>query len=656
LGGALIVTAGAVSLSRGDARADVAAPGVVAGGIALGGKSDAEVRAALEDLAHSLPKRTLTLAAASREVRVGLDELGATLDVDATARAAMEAGRASGLEGALRTVSRARSEVPLEIRLDDAAVRELAVEWERALVEDPPFDGAIEIEDGAPVARKPRAGHRIDVEALAGLIKAELRRGGGGPVRAPLVEIIPPIADAEVERAHDLAEAILSGPITLEYVPTEEQIAQVRAENEDAEKRRKEAEARAKWRLPKKKSRMQRKGRRLVEEPAVPKRPSELPVPEAVTVTFSREDLLAAFRARRSDEPSPHFVVELDDAEVKRKLVPVVARLMNPARDARFELDGEGRISIVPSRPGTRVDTSKLVDALYAAAQTPDRRGELPVDKDAQPKFTTEDARALGIKGLVAEYTTHHPCCQGRVKNIHRIADMIDGTIVKPGETFSVNAAVGPRTLERGFVLAPSIGDGEMVDTPGGGVSQFATTLYNALFDGGYSIKERKPHSYYFNRYPVGIEATLSYPSPDLAFYNDTDAAVLIRCEYGDTYIKVRLFGDNGGRRIERRVSQAFDFTDPKVEYEPNPRREPDDDKVKESGSNGFSVTTTRVITFADGTKREERRLIKYAGRPRVLEVHPCRIPKGEKGHTGDKCPEKEETEESTVAPAGTEP
>jgi vancomycin resistance protein YoaR len=618
------------------------AGGVVAGTTDVGGMSEADARAALARAAEALPKRTLTLAANGKELRVTAFELGAEMDVDATLAAVMGAERAGGFSGAVRNLSRARTDVPLTITMSDELVVELAAEWERALVDDPPFEGAIEIKDDKPVAEKPRTGHRIQVDKLTAALRQALTTGDAAPIAVPLELVTPATTEEEVAKAYELATAILSGPITLEHHPTEADIAVIQAENEELEKRRKEAEERNQWRLPKKKARMKRKGRRLVEEADAPPKHEAQPLPEVVQVTFTHADLVAAFRARRTESG---FSVQLEEAEVKRKLAPVVAKLFNPSRDARFDIDAENRISIVASRPGTRVDSSRLVEALYQAAGKPGRVGELPVDKNAQPKFTTEDAQALKIKGLVAQYVTHHPCCQPRVKNIHRIADMLDGTIVKAGETFSVNAAVGPRTLARGFVMAPSIGDGEMVDTPGGGVSQFATTLYNALFDGGYVIKERKPHSFYFNRYPLGIEATLSFPHPDLVFYNDTDAAILVRTEYSDTYIKVKLFGDNGDRKVERRVSGAYDFTDPKIEYIADGRREPDDEKVKESGSNGFSVTAFRTIKMPDGTKKEERRVIKYNARPRVIEVHPCIIPKGEPGHTGEKCPKKEEEE-----------
>jgi vancomycin resistance protein YoaR len=643
LGVLLLLVAIALGLSRGDAEAGTVAPGVSAGGRELGGRTEEQARAELAAVADDLGRREIVLRADRKEIRVVGAEVGATLEVDATLAKIVSAGREGGLSGLLRAIRRSRTEVELAVSVDAALVAELAPSWQSALGVELPFDGAVEIEDGLPVARLPRAGQRIDVDALVQQLTSALASPSSGPVVVPFVTQTPPIPAEDVQRATERATKILAGPITLSYTPSPEEIERAKAENEEAAKRRKESEDRAKFKLPEKKKRMKRKGRRLVPDPpaATPKAET-VTVPEPIEVTWSKDELLAAFRARRIDEPAPTFVVELDEADVKKKLAPFVAKLFDAARDARFDIDEQGRVTVVPSRPGTRVDATRLMDALYAAAATADRRGELPVDKEAQPKFTTEAANALGIKGKVSEFTTHHPCCQPRVKNIHRIADMLDGTIVRPGETFSVNAAVGQRTSARGFVMAPSIGDGEMIETPGGGVSQFATTLYNALFDGGYVIKERQAHSFYFNRYPMGIEATLSFPKPDLVFFNDTPAAVLIRCDYGDTFIRVRLFGDNGGRKVERKVTAPFDYTDPKIEYVANPHRDPEKEKVKEGGTHGWSVVTARVVTMPDGTKREEKRTIVYRPRPRVLEVHPCKIPKDEEGWTGEKCPEPE--------------
>ena len=194
-----------------------------------------------------------------------------------------------------------------------------------------------------------------------------------------------------------------------------------------------------------------------------------------------------------------------------------------------------------------------------------------------------------------------------------------------------------------------------MVDTVGGGVSQFATTLYNAVLDGGYAIVERKPHSFWFSRYPMGHEATLSFPKPDLVFRNDSAAGVLIKAEVGKTYVKVRLFGDNGGRRVERKVSGRFELKDPPNEYLANDSIDPEEEEVKEQGQAGWSLDVGRVVHFPDGTKKEEERRVRYRARPRVVEVHSCKVPKGEKGHTGKKCPEppKVETELAEATEGG---
>ena len=110
------------------------------------------------------------------------------------------------------------------------------------------------------------------------------------------------------------------------------------------------------------------------------------------------------------------------------------------------------------------------------------------------------------------------------MKNIHRGADLLNNTIVEPGATFSLNDTLGPRTAERGFVVAP-VFYGEFTEDVGGGVSQLATTVFNAVFFGGYEDVYHKPHTIYISRYPMGREATVNYPSVDLKFRNNTKPA-----------------------------------------------------------------------------------------------------------------------------------
>jgi hypothetical protein len=151
-------------------------------------------------------------------------------------------------------------------------------------------------------------------------------------------------------------------------------------------------------------------------------------------------------------------------------------------------------------------------------------------------------ATGLGVKEVVGQFTTKHPAGQPRVKNIHRISDLTRGVLIAPGATFSVNDFVGRRTAEKGFVTAPVIDDGEFKEDVGGGVSQFATTLFNAAFFGGLDIPTHKAHSIYISRYPFGREATLAYPSVDLKVRNNTPYGVVIWPTYTDSSITVQLW------------------------------------------------------------------------------------------------------------------
>ncbi len=189
---------------------------------------------------------------------------------------------------------------------------------------------------------------------------------------------------------------------------------------------------------------------------------------------------------------------------------------------------------------------------------------------------------------LVSEFTTYHSCCQNRVTNIHLIADAVDGAIVQPGETFSLNERVGKRTTAKGYLPAGAIINGEIVccDSPiniGGGTSQFATTLYNAVFYGGYDEVYHKPHSLYFSRYPLGIEATLGWTGPDVIFRNDTGTPVRIDTSYTSKSITVRLYGNNEGREVTSNVGGWATSRD------------------------GGTVYVSRTIRYANGTTETER-------------------------------------------------
>jgi vancomycin resistance protein YoaR len=151
-------------------------------------------------------------------------------------------------------------------------------------------------------------------------------------------------------------------------------------------------------------------------------------------------------------------------------------------------------------------------------------------------------AEALGVEEVVGEFTTNHACCRARVQNIQRIADIVRGQLILPGESFSINEFVGPRTREKGFVAAGVIQNGHFDEGVGGGISQFATTMFNAAFFAGLELDDYQSHSIYISRYPYGREATMSFPKPDLRVTNTTPYAMLIWTSYTDTSITVQMY------------------------------------------------------------------------------------------------------------------
>jgi len=201
-----------------------------------------------------------------------------------------------------------------------------------------------------------------------------------------------------------------------------------------------------------------------------------------------------------------------------------------------------------------------------------------------------KEAAGLGVKEVVGEFTTRHAAGQPRVKNIHLIADLTRGVLIAPGETFSVNKFVGKRTAEKGFVEAPVIEQGEFSTDIGGGVSQYATTLFNAAFFAGLDIPEHKAHSIYISRYPFGREATLAYPSVDLKIHNNSPYGVVIWPTYTASSITVQLWSTKFAAGVQSAQAAS-------------------------KGRCG-RVTTTRTRTFVDGRVDTQKYVATYDCNP----------------------------------------
>ena len=216
-----------------------------------------------------------------------------------------------------------------------------------------------------------------------------------------------------------------------------------------------------------------------------------------------------------------------------------------------------GKPKVIPAVDGQVVARDKVVPAILSILPKPEGERKAAVGlSQSKAKLTTEAAQALGITEVMGQFTTKFPHADYRNVNIGTAARKINGTLLKPDETFSLNKIVGERTKENGFTEGNIINGGKFVLDLGGGVSQSATTTFNAAFFAGLKDVEHKAHSVYISRYPVGREATVAWPSVDLKFLNDSGHGILVQ-----TLFTASTPGTQGSITVKIWGTKVWDIT-----------------------------------------------------------------------------------------------
>lgn len=298
-------------------------------------------------------------------------------------------------------------------------------------------------------------------------------------------------------------------------------------------------------------------------------------------------------------------------------------------QDARFQVTAAGKIVVRPSAPGLLLDIPATAKAIAAAAFSTDQRTAKLAVRVAEPARTTADAKAMGITGVVSSYTTTYGGTPGRLSNVRLVSELIDGTLIAPGGTFSFNEATGERTVEKGFQEAPVIINGELQNGLGGGVCQVSTTVFNAAYESGVPITARTNHALYISHYPLGRDATVNFPDLDVRFANDTGRWLLLRTFVGAGSLTVNLYGTPVNRRVES-------TTEPLVETGPVPVKETDDPTlekgkrvVEEVGSPPRQTAVRRIVYDAnDKQLYDDTWRSFYVGEPSLVRVGTKKPPK----------------------------
>lgn len=548
-------------------------PGVRIGEVRVGAMTPSKATAKIEETFESRLADPVAVTFEDEVWQTDAAAVGATFDGEALVETALEFGR-SGTLGE-RIATRARLwfepvEVPVTVEADSEAVEALLAEIGGA-VEREPRDAAVVIE-GTEARLEPAV---LGIAVRDEEVREQLLQAFVSTDREVecVVDFTPvSITDTDAQEALEDTRSMLAGPVTVtddsktwEFTPAEF----------------------APW----------------IAFRTVPE-------PSAVATESAGGDngrsVLEAYIS--SDEASATVLAKVGEAGT-------------PPVDAQFQVGG-GNVTIIPSRDGVGIDVEALATEMTRVLTTEEARSVTLRTRRLEPALTTAKAEQMGIRERIATYTTTFLSTnKPRVANIHTLTDALDGTLVAPGDTFSLNGTIGPRTAAKGYQEAPAIIGGRLVPSLGGGICQVATTLFNTVFESGLPVVERRNHSFYISSYPKGRDAAVSWGGVDFKFRNDTEHWIYIATAHTNSSVTISFYGTDPGYDVR---AQTGEFTDVK----PFPVREVRDDTmaagtrvVEDSGVDGRRVVVKRTVLKGDTVVREDAFTSTYVPKEQVVRV-----------------------------------
>lgn len=597
------------------ARAGEVLPGTAVENVDVGGLGPSDVRARVIALVEERQGATITVTAEGETFAFTPGADGFGVDVDATVNRALDAGR----DGVIRefvthlsTFFGSSRQIDLVAQSSDEVVADF-VDRVAGEVDQEPFPGDVSADPTTLQVSTvdPQDGRQVDRDGAIAALTAQIGRPDPQPVTFPTMVVPVKTTPQDVADAAARAERILEDSIVL--------------------------------------------------------------TTRDVSVEFTPVDIATMLVTRSTGD---QLVLSVEGEQIVEFMAPYLQDVEVEPVDATFEVvdglrtfDDQGNatfsqspadLDVVPSTDGASFDVGLTVAQFEQMFADGRHTGQLELRVEP-PSLTTAEAQELGVDNLIGTFTTYHACCQNRVINIQRMADLVRGTVLRPGEEFSINDHVGQRTREKGFVADGAIFNGEIRPEVGGGVSQFATTMYNASFFSGIEIMEHRAHSLYISRYPLGREATLNFPHIDLRIRNTTDAGLFIHTSYTPTSITISLFGDNDGRRVTAVMGDPYNFRDYPTRTRQDPSLPQGQQRVTQSGTRGYNVKVLRVIEDGDREITEEI-YTTYQPRPQIVLIGtgeppppPPSEPSGEPSGEPDPSPSPTATQEPTPTPTPSE-
>ncbi len=318
--------------------------------------------------------------------------------------------------------------------------------------------------------------------------------------------------------------------------------------------------------------------------------------------------------------------LSIDDEEIK-KLIEEKCSVYNTKPVNAELIPEDGGFSIKEGRDGEEVDveaSAEVVRNFINSGISTDGGSVDLILKTVKPRGDTETLSK--IKDKLGTYTTKYETSGAdRSANIAAGCSHINGTLLYPGEQFSVYEHVSPFTEENGYHLAGSYLNGLVVESLGGGICQVSTTLYQAVLRAELQVDERSCHSMVVDYVPHGGDAAIAGTAKDFKFTNNTEYPVYIAGQTGGKAITFSVYGVETRDREHR----SLDFESVELS-----REEPEGEKViadssqpagyahVQSAHTGYRCEFWKIIK-TDGveTDRVKVNTSTYKATPRTITI-----------------------------------
>jgi vancomycin resistance protein YoaR len=548
--GALLLIGASISVAM--SHANRIMPGVSIGGINVGDLDRSDAAARLEAQLPSLSGGTLRLDADGQLMTISLGQLGRHYDVDATLDAAFGVARSGNpLQDAiqrLRTLTAPTAAGSAVVVQDHAAIESLIASVARQFDREP-ADARIRRAGPTFVAVPAVTGVTVDRDALRNALEQILATATAAEPLDVLVTLQDPEVHTDtVSTAAVAGTAVAAKPLVLKGA-----------------------------------------GRK---------------------VTLSRGQVADLVRFGST---GGGWAMSLDEAAIRDYLKPIARGVTSAPRNASFAWSGSRVVGFYPGEAGRELKVKVSVNRVIAALE---RRagGQLAPSATLavgviQPSVTNADARKVAPEmRMLGTWTTYFVPSDGNFwgANITIPARDLDGRVIGPGEWFEFWQGIGPVTLAHGYGYGGAIIGGRSVANGAlaGGICSTSTTLFNAAMRAGLQIGERTNHSYYIDRYPTGLDATVfktDYSETDMTFRNDTANPIVIRSSWGSGFVRFDIWGVPDGRTVALSKPVTSNYGTAVWTTVTNPSLPAGTSKITEYPHNGFDAVVTRWVRDANG-------------------------------------------------------